>query len=226
MVEDDLESPFSLDGIGFEPELLYNSVSKDAVYQKCPAWKHKASRTFLIKSPVDIDLYVDVQNQRLSSLKLNQWQFDKYCNPTFLVPWCTREKTTIQLSIPRFLFWTDKKNVWIETKPHFNTALKNNLISIPGWFNLSNWTRPIAATFDVINPNNPIIINRGDPLFEISFFPNNLDDGILLKKSHPPEKILDKWRKTSEIKNYLKDYSKHFLFKTQKSKCPFEFLWK
>ena len=226
LIGDDLTSPFSLDGVGFEPELVYNSVSKNVIYQKCPAWKHKSTRTFLIKSPVDIDLYVDFENQRLYSENLNQYQFDQYCQPTFLDGWCTTEKTTIQLSIPRFIFWTKQKNIWIETRPHFNTVLKNNLTAISGWFNLSSWTRPIGVDFEVVDIVKPIIIKRGDPLIEISFFSKNLDDGVLLKKSFPSQKLIEQIDKQDNVKKYIKDYSNSFMFKNKKSKCPFEFLWK
>ena len=221
-----IDSCFSLDGVGFEPELLLNTVSKDSVYWECPAWKHKASRTFLIKSPVDMTFTIDVENQTLGSTNLNQQQFDEYCGPTFMTNWCSKEKVTIQLSTPRFLFWTNQKNIWVETRPHFNTVVKNNLTSFSAWFNLSSWTRQISFAFDVVDPSKPIVIKRGDPLFEVCFYSKNLDSGVLLKKSYPPKEVIDKVSKISHVKSYIRNLSKHLMFKEQKSKCPFEFLWK
>ena len=225
-IGDEIDTCVSLDGVGFEPESVFNTTSKDSVYWICPAWKHKANRTFLIKSPVDMTFTVDIQNQRLNSPNLTQVQFDEYCGPTFMENWCTEEKVTIQLSIPRFVFWTNQKNIWVEIRPHFNTAVKNNLTSISAWFNLSSWVRPISFAFDVVDPSKPIVIKRGDPLFEICFYSKNLDSGVLLKKSYPPEKVLYRMGQLSQVKEFVRNLSGNFLFKEQKSKCPFHFMWK
>ena len=219
-------SCLSLDGVGFEPESVFSATPKDSAYWNCPAWRHKSNRTFLIKSPIDMTLIVDVKNQTLKAPYLDQKTFDKYCSSTFVPNWCSEEKVTIQLNVPRFLFWTKQKNIWIETRPYFNTGIKNNLTSMPAWFNLSSWTRPISTAFDVVDPSKPIIIKRGDPLFEVCFYSKNLDSGVLLKKSYPPKEVIDKVSKISHVKSYIRNLSKHLMFKEQKSKCPFEFLWK
>lgn len=221
-------SPFS--EVGFDPELVVNSASKNSVYWKCPAWKHKASRTFLIRSPVTMTLGVVPPNNgegpALTSPNLTQWQFDQYLGPTFISDWCTPERTTLQLGVPRFIFWTEQKNIWVETRPHFNTAIKNNLTSIPAWFNLSAWPRAVGFACDIIDPSKPVIIRRGDPLMEICFYSNNLDSGVLLKKKQPSEELLDDMDRKGSIKEYIRGISKNYIFKKQESKCPFSHLWK
>ena len=226
IIGENIDSPFSLDGVGFEPELVFNFTSKESVYWKCPAWRHKSTRTFLVKSPVDLHLIVDLKNKVINSSNLNQWQFDQYFNGTFVDNWCSEEKVTIQLNIPRFIFWTKNKNIWIEIKPHFNTSIKNNLIQIPGWYNLSSWTRPVSPAFDIVDPLKPIFIHRGDPLFELSFYSKNLDDGILLKKEDPNKDIINKIIKTSMAKKYINGITNTLIFKNKQSKCPFHFMWK
>ena len=230
IVGENVNSPFSEDKIGFEPELLVNTVSRKSVYWDCPAWKHKASRTFIIRSPVNMTLNVVHANNgnvaTLTSPNLTQWQFDEFCSPTFVNDWCTLEKTTIQLSVPRFLFWTKQKNIWVETRPHFNTIAKNNLTALPAWFNLSAWNRAVGFAFDVVDDKKPIIIKRGDPLMEVCFYSDNLDSGILLKKSQPPQELITGMDKRGLIKEYLRGYAKYFMFKKQESKCPFHHLWK
>ena len=220
------ESPFSLDGIGFEPEMAYTSSSKNTLYSECPAWKHKSTRTFLIRSPVDIELQVDVPSQRLIPINMSNQEFYIYTFGTVKDGWCTPETTTIQLSLPTMLFWTEQKNVWVESKPHWQTAVRNNITSVPGWFNLSNWTRPIAAAFNVVDTSKPIKINRGDVLYEVSFYPKNLDDGIKLEKCEPPKHLIDKTVRMGDVKNFLRHFSRKFLFKNSESKCPFHFMWK
>ena len=206
--------------------MKYNYSLKNSVYSECPAWKHKATRTFLVRSPVDIELVVDVQKQGMYSTNLGSEGLNLYCSGTFIPGWCTPEKTTIQLSIPRILFWTNNKNVWVESRPHYETSVKNNLTSVPAWYNMSNWIRSIGTAFDVVDPIKPIIIKRGDILFEVCFYSKNLDDGIILKKSLPPKKIIDKMDQMSEVKKHIRNLSRKFLFKNKESKCPFHFMWK
>lgn len=223
-------SPFSLDGVGFDLESESQVTSKDKVYSMCPAWKHRSNRIFNVYSPVDLELKIDVENRRLNTPNLNQDKFDEFFSETFEHDWCTDENVTIQSSIPRFLFWTKSKNIWIEQRPHPLTSRNNNFVCVGGWFNISNWTRPISFGFDLVNPDEPVIIRRGDPLYQISFHSTNLDDGFRVKKSEPPRDILNKVHKTKNVlfffNNKLPLNIKNNLFKNKESKCPFHFLWK
>ena len=221
-----INSPFSIDGVGFEPELILNTYPKNLVYSECPSWKHKASRTFLIRSPVNIGLFVDVENENISS-NLDEWHFDQYISKTFeQEEWSTSERKTIQLSVPRFLFWTNHKNVWVEVRPHYRTAIDNNFIAINAWFNMSSWVRPVHCAFDIIDTSKNVTIRRGDPLMEVCFYSDNLDSGILLKKSEPPDDILKRIEQNATLKDHIKKFSNNLIFKQQKSKCPFHHLWK
>jgi len=225
-IKDNFNTPFSLDGVGFEPESLFESSLKSSIYYECPAWRHKTTRTFLIKSPVDIKFTVDVNRNKLICDNLTKFQFDEFFGDSFIGNWCTEDKTTIQLAAPRFLFWTKSNNVWIESRPHPETAVKNNLIAIPGWFNLSNWGRPLNAAFDVVDLTKPVIINRGDPLFQVCFYPKDLNSGIKLIKKNPTQDVIDTMFKVLDLKQYISKISHRFLFKNKESKCPFHFMWK
>jgi hypothetical protein len=231
-------SPFIRNEIGYDLESLYdykiknlNAEERNSNYYRCPSWKHKATRIFIVKSPIDITLHVDIDKQELHSPNLNQEQFDDYCTPTFMSDnWCKNDRVTIQLSVPRFIFWTNKRNIWIESRPFFKTSLQNNLTSIPGWFKISDWNRPIATSFDIVDLEKPVIIKRGDPLFEISFYSRNLDDGIILnRKKSIPDEIVNNVNKTLSVKKYFPKFIGKYLFKEEKEdevKCPFNFLWK
>ena len=100
-------TPLSVDGVGYDLESEYSESTKDSVYSGCPAWKHKSNRIYTVRSPISVQLSVDVSNKHLQS-DLSQAQFDEYLSETFTTinpsGWCTEEKTTIQMSIPRFLF--------------------------------------------------------------------------------------------------------------------------
>ena len=220
------DSPFSLKGVGFEPEMLYLNSDRDAPYYECPSWKHRATRTFLIKCPIDIELVIDSQRAGMYSPNLDGEFFQQLTGATFVPGWHTPSRSTVQLSLPKFLFWTKEKNVWVDVRPHPETAIKNNLIALSAWYNMSNWIRPIGTAFDVVDSSKPIVIKRGDPLYQVSFYSKNLDKGIILTQKEPTEELMNRMEKMSLVKRYVKNISKNFLFKEQKSKCPVEFLWK
>lgn len=97
------------------------------------------------------------------------------------------------------------KNIWIEQRPHPTTSIKNNFICVNGWFNLSSWSRTISFAFDIFDHTQPVIIKRGDILFEFCFYSNDLNEGFILKKSEIPDSVIN----NSKRRTLLKDYSKN-----------------
>jgi len=221
-----LTSPISLDGIGFEPITSFESGDNKSIYYSCPAWSHKAKRTFIIRSPIDLNISVDVENQSIWVNNISQEKFNEWFFLTFLNKgWCTKEKVTLQIGIPSFIFWTKHKNIWIEQKSHSLTSVNNNFSVVGGWFNLSSWTRPISFAFDIVDLSKPVVIKRGDPIYEICFYSTNLDDKIKLIKKDIPFETYIKLTKNVNLKEYISHISHKFIFKKQESKCPFSFLW-
>ena len=104
-------------------------------------------------------------------------------------------KPVFQLDHPKFLFWTDVDDVWMEFCDHPMTSYSNNLIAVSGWFNLSNWSRVSSFGFTMVDESKSITIKKGDPLFRISFIYPNLDDRIVLKREKDP-KIIEKISET------------------------------
>ena len=75
------------------------------------------------------------------------------------------------------------------TAPYPLTAVKNNILCLNGWFNSSSWTRSLSFAMDVVDYTKPIVIKRGDPLYQVSFYSKNLDDSYKLVKKEPSEKL-------------------------------------
>ena len=134
-------------------------------------------------------------------------------------------KPVFQLVFPKFLFYTEEDNIWFEFNDHPMTALKNNFIAIGGWFNLSNWSRASSTAITLVNEKKSVIIEKGDPLFRVSFYPPNLDDSIILKKETNTE-VVNQWVEAHEKKTE-EDWRPRLFSKTKtESKCPFSFLFK
>ena len=194
-------------------------IDSEYVQTKCPVHNHKQSRTFVATSPIDFNLSINrTPNQNfISCSRPELLEFDdEHINSP---------KPVIQLVFPKFLFYTEEDNIWFEFYDHPMTALKNNFISISGWFNLSNWSRMSSTAITLVNEKKSVIIEKGDPLFRVSFYPPNLDEGIVLKKENNREVVrqwVDAHSKISE-----KDWRPRLFSKTEtESKCPFSFLFK
>ena len=184
---------------------------------KCPVHNHKQSRTFVATSPIDFSLSIDRSNNKISCSRpeLLEYDDDHINSP----------KPVFQLVFPKFLFYTEDDNVWFEFNDHPMTALKNNFIAISGWFNLSNWSRASSTAITLVDEKRCVIIEKGDPLFRVSFYPPNLDDSIILKKETNTE-VVNQWVE-AHSKITEQDWRPRLFSKTKtESKCPFSFLFK
>ena len=184
---------------------------------KCPVHNHKQSRTFVATSPIDFTLSIDRSNNKISCSRPELLEYDD--------EHIQSPKPVIQLVFPKFLFYTEEDNIWFEFNDHPMTALKNNFIAISGWFNLSNWSRTSSTAITLVDEKRCVIIDKGDPLFRVSFYPPNLDDSIILKKETNTE-IVHQWV-DAHSKKSEEDWRHRLFSKTKtESKCPFSFLFK
>ena len=192
-------------------------IDSGYVQNKCPVYNHKQSRTFVATSPIDFTLSIDRSNNKISCSRpeLLEYDDDHINSP----------KPVFQLVFPKFLFYTEDDNVWFEFNDHPMTALNNNFIAISGCFNLSNWSRTSSTAITLVDEKRCVIIEKGDPLFRVSFYPPNLDDSIILKKETDTE-VVRQWV-DAHSKKSEEDWRPRLFSKTKtESKCPFSFLFK
>ena len=184
---------------------------------KCPVHNHKQSRTFVATSPIEFSLSIDRSNNKISCSRPELLEYDdEHINSP---------KPVFQLVFPKFLLYTEDDNVWFEFNDHPMTALNNNFIAISGWFNLSNWSRASSTAITLVDEKRCVIIEKGDPLFRVSFYPPNLDDSIVLKKETNTE-VVNQWVE-AHSKITEQDWRPRLFSKTKtESKCPFSFLFK
>lgn len=220
-------SHYAIDGVSFPLERYKNTVDSEYHFTKCPVWAHKASRIFLVRSPISFEFHFNYNKLGEYGIywdtKKNELDFN---DVLLLEPgWNNREKAALQVLHPTLALWTKEKNIWYEVRPHSITSAKNNFSAIGGWFNLSAWQRPSAFGLHVYDMNKPVKVNRGDVIFEICFYSNNLDDQFkLVEHNEIPEKEWKRMVNTASVKMHVKNFTKH-LFRKQESKCPFAFLF-
>ena len=200
-----------------------NFEQEGYVYHQCPVYTHKRDRTFIVLSPIDLSISFNRGTREVisSNKDLVYYEEDGLNSP----------KAVFQIDIPKFIFWTDEKDVWLEFNDHPMTSYSNNFIAIGGWFNLSNWSKISDFAITIVDEEKPIIIKKGDPIFRLFFRSSNPNDGIILKQIQEPNKIFKITSKYKEktIKGF-KDpaYWKEKIFTdtTKERKCPVSFLFK
>ena len=228
------DSILSDDRFSYNITSVYSETDKNFSYYKCPAWSHKAKRTFIIRSPIDLIFHFkfgDDGKAFINSNRLNQQSYDTIVGPTFNNPnWhlTNPNRIVMQLAAPHLLFWTNEKNIWLEQKSYSKTSLKNNFDLVGGWFNISSWTRALSFAINICDVKKPLVIKRGDPIYEVCFYSKNLDDRFKLIKSPPPDDLKKKMKRNISLKDLNPKMSTQFMFGQQEkeSKCPFSFLWK
>jgi len=220
-------SHFAVEGVSFPLERYKDTVDKQYVFTGCPAWSHKASRIFLVRSPISFEF----------SLNTNQMgEYGLFWDPKNELPfndvikldtgWNNAKTAAIQINHPTLAMWTKDKNIWYEVRPHAITTAKNNFSIIGAWFNLSTWQRPSAFGMQVYDMSKPVKVSRGDVIFEICFYSNNLDDQFkLVEHSEIPEKEWKRMVNTANVKQHVRHFTKHLFRKQENSKCPFSFIF-
>jgi len=203
-------------------------IEKSNVYMQCPVAFHKYNRTFIGYAPSDVEINIDKKERLI--ITTDGWENKITCEQEYF----DSPNLTIQFYCPRYLFWTEEENVWLEFNDHPMTSYKNNCIAINGWFNLSNWPRCSNFAVTIVDVDKPIVIKKGDPLFRLTFHSNDLNKGIILTKETNNEIIDAAWKKSISNKDEMTEITKgknhipylsSVLFSKTDKKCPFRFLF-
>ena len=198
-------------------------VDERYVYKKCPVYNHRQDRTFVGVSPIDFNLRVG-RMQGKSTIYCNEPELLAYDEEHIFSP-----QPVIQLKFPKFLFWTHDDDVWFEFNDHPMTSYNNNFIAVPGWFNLSNWSRMMSLAITIVDETKPVKIKKGDPLFRVSFYSPNLNSNVIMKQELNEDKItelVDTYEENYKIAEENESWRKKLFAKTGMNKCPFSFLHK
>jgi len=190
----------------------------DYSYHQCPVWKHKANRTFVAIAPFDFEFSLDLENDKIIYDEVEGYS----PNPLFCDDYELQTKhAIIQIKFPIYHFWThdEVENLWFEQLDHPLTSLNNNFIVIGGWWNLVDYPRAVSVAIKVIDKNKKITIKKGDPLYRVRFYPEDLNSGIkLIQKDSIPLRI-NKLRALNKPSESTRSTLNKRLF-SKRSKCP------
>jgi hypothetical protein len=206
------------------------SNHKDYVYSACPVWRHRHDRTFIGYSPCTfrMGLEDDILWYKLNDENEVEVPFENEESSNGIISYSISDidqiHPVIQLGFINSLFWTDFDNeyVWFEFLDHPETALNNNFIAIGGWFNIGSYPRTTSLAIKIQDASKDIYIEKGDPLYRIRFYSQNMNDTFKLEKKEAPEKLMNSFEERRDTLVSDRKFRNTILFdKDARAKCPF-----
>lgn len=204
----------------------------DYSYNQCPVWGHMFDRTFVGYSPVDFSLQCqgDVLEYQINDnpsvvIDLNDVD-EEYGddNIFFTLSDLDTDIHVVQLSFINSFFWTsfNQEYLWFEFLDHPQTYADNNFIAIGGWFNIANHPRITSLGIKYDANSNGVMIEKGDPLYRVRFYTDNMDDKPILKKKKSTDSMFDSLDKRREVLSEDSKFLREVLFdKNLRGKCPY-----
>lgn len=149
----------------------------------CPSMSIYRNHTYLIRSPIDIELMYDNQSKEWKANKLTQEVFDLITPPAERLPY-------LQLKI-HYLFWSDKKTndkLWMHDIPLHEVSSTPAFYIASGMIPIGQYTRNTSLGIILNTNQTQIKIKRGQPLAAITLIG---DSQIKLVKKKPSQDIIN-----------------------------------
>jgi hypothetical protein len=229
-----------MDMLWFEPEPLLKHVvserNKDLSYLKCPSFIDFCKNTFVIRSPLDIDISFDydtvTERKYIKTHMYNQEFYDD-----FITDRMQEGPYTMLGLVFGNLFYAEQSLV-VEQMPatfsRTSSVFQKNITVIPGRFDISKLIRPVSFAFEIVDDTQIIKIKRGDPLYYLRFI---TDEPVKINRVKFTDELKHVVYNCVSVKDFVKNNSleenyalakplidlfRGSLFK-KKSKCPFGF---
>ena len=187
-------------GIVFDPPERVRSVEMNKTHAKsasrCPAVINLESRYFVIKAPFDLNIAIVRDKDGKPALKnlagdassVRAKKLGQHLHITAEKEWRYPDRPTIQMSLP-YIFIADEPVYMSQVAPfmHFRKEPWPGTI-FGGRFPINIWPRPLMWAFEWHDPKQPLVIQRGEPLFYALFETEPQDRAIqVLEATRTPE---------------------------------------
>lgn len=178
---------------------------------RCPAVINMESRYFLIRSPYDIHIGFTRDKDGKPALRnlagtmsgIRGSKLGEKLHVTSEVEWRHEGIPTIQLALP-YCFITDEPVYVSQLSPfmHYSKEPLPGTI-FGGRFPINVWPRPLMWAFEWHEPDKPIKINRGDPLFYVGFETPSPERPIGMVEAELTDELRDYMELISGAVNYV-----------------------
>lgn len=187
----------------YEP---YVSLATDALkdrkgvtFIKCPAVTDFMKSTYVFRSPIDLDIEIEVTDSysKLFCKNISQELFNDIVDMRFLEDNEKGNSPFPLIGIDFLNTFTCDSSTLLQVFPaflHYNDFTSKTCV-IPGEYDISKWVRPVELVFEIKNRKEHIKIRKGDAL---SYFKFTSDNVIQLENKFTPWYEINK---CSEIVN-------------------------
>jgi len=208
------------------------------LYSQCPVWGHRFDRTFTGYSPIDFEInFSDLENKKIHFAEGDQ-EFetidvidcvddgDTYLGEyfSFDLSDIMNENPVIQIKFVTSFIWTnfDREYLWFDFLDHPMTSYENNFFAIGGWFNVANHPRKTSLAIKVVDQSRSVKILKGDPLYRIRFYTEDLNDNPVLIKKKSPKGLNENMKERQQMLIGDNKFLKKILFeKDIRKQCPY-----
>jgi len=186
------------------PVFKFYPETATADYRKCPAHQNHFKNTYVVCSPIDIEITINKEENWCDILS------PKGLPPEILNPRFKEENESpypiFSLRLSRLIF-TPKdspKDVYIaQLEPILEWDRDKNIRIVEGNFNISKWTRPIESSFEQRNKTVTVKFKRGQPMYYARFFTDDPEDVIVLNRVEVSEETLKDTKRCTDVKTFL-----------------------
>ncbi|MGZ9812526.1 hypothetical protein ACXN5S_18850 [Pseudoroseicyclus sp. H15] len=202
-------------GIIYAPPERVRSVDVDRRHAKsasrCPAVINLESRYFVIKCPFDIHIGFTRDDKGKPALRnlagekssIRPSKLGEKLHLTNEAEWRRPGVPTIQLSLP-YLFVADEPVYMSQVSPfmHYRReALPGTIFG--GRFPINVWPRPLMWAFEWHEPEKPIKLSRGEPLFYAGFETVGPERSVQMVEAEDTQDLQDYLELISGAVNYV-----------------------
>ncbi len=202
-------------GIIYDPPERVRSADLNRRHAKsaarCPAVINLESRYFMVRCPFDINIGFArdekgkpmMRNLSGEASSIRASKLGEKLHLTSEAEWRNKDVPTIQLSLP-YCFIADEPVYMSQLSP-FMHYLKRPVPGtiFGGRFPINVWPRPLMWAFEWHEPDKPIVIHRGDPLFYVTFETLPQDRGVSLVEAEVTQDLTEYLEMISGAVNYV-----------------------
>ena len=190
-----------------KPEPLDLNRYNPAQYARCPALGHYCKNTFVVKSPVDVELRFDTETK---SIKYVGGSLDKGFVKEFIIQFPPSQWRDVDT--PIFQFHIDNgfvadESVWVEvSQAWYNSPHLPGFVT-PGTFDIYSWQRILSYGFEWQDTSKNFKISRGHPLYHIRFRSKRPDDNFTIVPIEFSDRLRKDVARCQGVKFPLQNYS-------------------
>lgn len=191
----------------------YYPETASANYRKCPAHQNQFKNTFVVCSPIDVEVKINKEETRCDIIEPPQLPREAF-NPRF--------GEEHESPYPMFTFRFNRImlmpqdptiDVYVEQlEPILEWDRDTNIRIIEGNFNISKWTRPLEASYEQRHKNMTVKFKRGQPMYYFRLSTNDPDDIVVLNRVEMNQKLYEDSERCLQVKEFAPNKKLKFLY--------------